>query len=42
MSDQEQATGSGSNNSGLDAISAIALVVIPVIAIVFWLSGMPT
>lgn len=25
-----------------DALSAVALVVLPVVAIVYWLSGMPT
>jgi hypothetical protein len=26
----------------VDAISAVAVVVIPVIAVIYWLSGMPT
>ena len=30
------------NDSLVDMLSAIALVLIPVIGIVFWLSGLPT
>ncbi|MEK9871945.1 MAG: hypothetical protein ACPGPD_04875 [Pseudomonadales bacterium] len=29
-------------DSFADAISAVAVVVIPVVAIVYWLSGLPT
>ncbi len=38
MSDEQQSN----ENSVADAVSAVLIVVIPVIAIVYWLSGMPT
>lgn len=40
MSDEPQ----DANNEDklVDAISAVAIVVIPVIAVIYWLSGMPT
>jgi len=41
MSDNEQATTNGKDDDGfVDAIAAVALVIIPVLAIIFWLSGM--
>ena len=40
MSDEDQATSDKSSEDGfVDAIAAIALVIIPVLAIIFWLSG---
>lgn len=40
MSDNEQATTDNSSADGfVDAIAAMALVIIPVLAIIFWLSG---
>lgn len=41
MSDDEQTTAKSSDDDGfVDAIAAIALIVIPVLAIIFWLSGL--
>ncbi|MFP6807518.1 MAG: hypothetical protein VB957_10100 [Pseudomonadales bacterium] len=41
MSDNEQAVDKHSEgDSFVDAVSAVFIVVIPVIAIVYWLSGM--
>ncbi len=41
MSDDERATTDSDDDNGLvDAIAAIALVIIPVLAIIFWLSGL--
>ena len=41
MGDSEQATTDKSReDSFVDAIAAVALVIIPVLAIIFWLSGM--
>lgn len=41
MSDEIQ--DDGNNEDGLaDAVSAVLVVVIPVIAVVYWLSGMPS
>ena len=40
MSDDEQTTTKRTDDDGfVDAIAAIALVIIPVLAIIFWLSG---
>lgn len=38
----EEPTIESNEDSFADAISAIAVVVIPVITIVYWLSGLPT
>ncbi len=40
MSDDERATTDSDDNGLVDAIAAIALVIIPVLAIIFWLSGL--
>ena len=40
MSDETQ--DSGNEDGFADAISAVAIVVLPVMAIVYWLSGLPT
>jgi hypothetical protein len=40
MSEENQEA--GNEDSFADAISAVAVVVIPVIVIVYWLSGLPT
>lgn len=29
-------------NGMVDALSAVAIILVPVIAIIYWLSGMPT
>lgn len=40
MSDNEQTTTDNTSEDGfVDAIAAMALVIIPVLAIIFWLSG---
>ncbi len=38
----EESTKSENENGLVDAFSAVAIVVIPVVTIVYWLSGMPT
>lgn len=38
----EESQDQGSEDSYADAVSAVAVVVIPVVAIVYWLSGLPT
>lgn len=41
MSDNEQATGDNSTEDNfVDAVSAVAIVLIPVVTIIYWLSGM--
>jgi len=41
MNDDEQTTTKSTDDDGfVDAIAAIALVIIPVLAIIFWLSGL--
>jgi hypothetical protein len=40
MSEENQ--DQGSEDGFADAISAVAVVVIPVVAIIYWLSGLPT
>lgn len=39
MSDNEQVSDNSSDEGFVDAIAAMALVIIPVLAIIFWLSG---
>ncbi len=34
--------GSAGSDAMVDALSAVAVVVIPVLAVIYWLSGMPT
>ena len=41
MSENQQATDNNSDGDGIvDAMSAVAIVLFPVIAIIYWLSGM--
>jgi hypothetical protein len=41
MSEDQQATDNDSDdNAFVDAMSAVAIVLFPVVAIVYWLSGM--
>ncbi len=41
MSDNEQTTENNPSEDGfVDAISAVAIVLIPVVTIIYWLSGM--
>ena len=46
VSDQENTTidaaDDGHDNSTVDALAAVAAIVIPAIALVYWLSGMPS
>jgi hypothetical protein len=38
----EESTKPENENGFADAVAAVSLVVLPVVAIVYWLSGMPT
>lgn len=38
----DESTNSENENAFADAFSAVAIVVLPAIAIIYWLSGMPT
>jgi hypothetical protein len=41
MSENQQETDNNSNGDGfVDAMSAVAIVLFPVVAIIYWLSGM--
>jgi hypothetical protein len=41
MSESQEATDNNSNSDGfVDAMSAVAIVLFPVVAIIYWLSGM--
>ena len=40
MSEENQ--DQGTDDSFADAVSAVAIVVIPVITIIYWLNGLPT
>ena len=45
MTEQEapgENSGSDDNDALVDAVCAVAIVVIPVLAVVYWLSGLPT
>lgn len=38
----DDTTGEADENSVVDAISAVAVILIPVVGIIYWLSGLPT
>ena len=41
MSEDQQATDNDSDDNGfVDAMCAVAIVVFPVVAVIYWLSGM--
>ncbi len=42
MSDESAPVEENNEDSTADALAAIACVVIPVISIIYWLSGLPT
>lgn len=43
MSDENTGNqGAGNEDSVADAVSAVVLVLIPVVTIIYWLSGLPT
>jgi len=37
----DEAENSQEEDGGADALSAVVLIVIPVLAVIYWLSGMP-